>query len=219
MRALIIWVLIAVGSNAYTGCKTVDHSMQNAAAGPELSEVSADTDDGKSPVTNFGKVGPNLFRGGQLEKKEARFKFLQDAGVKTIINLQAFHSVDDARLCAKYDMTCIRHDINPLAIDWLPFKFDWENMKLAFADGKAALERGEGVFVHCYIGKDRTGALITALKIYPIVCSGSPYDAEALEKEISESYAKYGASWPMHGLRAEVISWAKNPPAWLCEKY
>lgn len=218
MRVFACWVLV-VGSLSFAGCKTSGRTVQDVAEDSMLSDDDSYTDTvTKSPVSNFGRIGPNLFRGGQLRKHEDRFTFLQSVGVKNIINLQTFHSEDDPKLCSKYGMNCIRHSINPLANDWVHLKFDWANFKAAFADGKASLERGEGLYVHCYVGKDRTGALITALSIYPTICSGEPYDAAELEKKIAESYEEFGVSLPMRGLKAEVMSWAKKPPAWLCDK-
>ncbi|RYZ50833.1 MAG: hypothetical protein EOP07_22275, partial [Proteobacteria bacterium] len=114
MRALTLWVMLSALTSTLVGCKTTDQSSKTAAAESIPVQSTPDTVINTS-VSNYGQVGPHLFRGGQLSDNEWRFMFLSKVGVKKIINLQYFHSDDDPRLCAKYGMTCNRHYINPLS--------------------------------------------------------------------------------------------------------
>lgn len=67
MRTLSCWFLIVAGWAVFAGCKTMDRSSQLAAVEAPLDvDPAYEPEGGSSPVSNFGKVNPLLFRGSTL---------------------------------------------------------------------------------------------------------------------------------------------------------
>ena len=131
-------------------------------AGPAMHTFATPCDDCWRGVTNFAKVSPALWRGSQPTAEG--FRNLENAGVKTVINLR--HDHDDAELLAGTKLRYIwipTRPWNPREDDLVPFfrvMQDPENWP---------------IFVHCWKGDDRAGFNVAAYRI--VVEGWSPDDA------------------------------------------
>ena len=108
-------------------------------------------------VVNFTKVSDKVWRGAQPVDAEA-FRRLEQAGVKTVINLR--HDHDDYPLLRDTGMRYF----------WLPMRA-WHPESEDIVILLSALRRLSAdpsrwpVFVHCAAGKDRTGYAIASYRI------------------------------------------------------
>jgi protein tyrosine/serine phosphatase len=116
-------------------------------------------------VPNCHKVSDNLYRGAQ--PSEEGIKQLEKFGIKTVINLRAFHSdrdeLKDANLRGEHISVKT----------WHPEDEDVVRFLKIVTDGNQT-----PVFVHCQYGSDRTG---TMCAIYRIAVQGWSKD-EAIEE-------------------------------------
>jgi len=107
-------------------------------------------------VSNFSKVSPLLWRGGQ--PTEEGFRNLGAAGAKTIISLREYH--DDLRLLEGTRLKYLRIPMDA-----------WDPEEAELVLFLTALERilkdpdSTPVFVHCAAGKDRTGYAMAAYRM------------------------------------------------------
>ena len=160
---------------------------------------------------NFGTVIPNVFRGGILTQ-EIEYKYLRDLGVDTIINLEFFHR-DSAPYCNNFNFDCQKYSI--LQIPY--FNINLKKLKEAFNATNIALKENKKVYIHCFKGSDRTGALSSALMIRYETC-GKSYDPNKLVTEVEDTLAKYNFNRKLFpSLYKEIIGWSKNPPKWICD--
>lgn len=110
-------------------------------------------------VANFAKVTDRLWRGSQPDRADREtFRRLEQAGVKTVINLR--HDHDDFPLLAGTNVQYL----------WLPMRaWDPENEEIVlFLSTLRRLLADPTrwpVFVHCAEGRDRTGYAIAAYRI------------------------------------------------------
>src|SRR4030042_6976459 len=111
-------------------------------------------DTGIKGVENFVKVSPGLWRGAQPDPKQEGFRNLENAGVKTIVNLR--HDHDDLPFLAG---TKLRY-FWIKARAWHPEEEDLVKFLKVLEDKK-----NWPVFVHCAAGKDRTGYAIATWRI------------------------------------------------------
>jgi len=114
-----------------------------------------------SGLTNFYKVSENLYRGAQPSAEG--MKQLEKLGIKTVINLRAFHSDDDE--IKDVNLGKERIDMTP----WHPEQEDVVRFLKIVTDPNRT-----PVFVHCKYGADRTG---TMCAIYRIAIQGWSKDA------------------------------------------
>jgi tyrosine-protein phosphatase SIW14 len=104
-------------------------------------------------LKNMGKVASGIYRGAQPEGEG--YQTLKDMGIKTIVNLRAFHSEREAVTSA--GMRSIEIPINifrsvdPKAI---------ERAVAAIADPD-----NQPVYLHCAFGEDRTGTVVAVFRI------------------------------------------------------
>jgi protein tyrosine phosphatase (PTP) superfamily phosphohydrolase (DUF442 family) len=116
-------------------------------------------------VPNLHKVSVDLYRGAQPSKEG--FKELEKLGIKTVINLRAFHSDRD-----KIKGTKLNYEhINMTA--WHPENEDVMRFLRIVTDANLT-----PIFVHCQHGADRTG---TMCAIYRVAMQGWSKD-EAIEE-------------------------------------
>ena len=127
---------------------------------------------------NLYRVSPTLFRSARLRRDDV--ERLQQLGIKTVVNLRAFHS--DAGVLRDSGITPVRVPINTWAISD-------RNVVMALAAIRKA-ERDGPVLLHCLHGADRTG-LVTAM--YRIIYQQrSKQDALA---ELKQGGYGYHAMW------------------------
>ena len=107
-------------------------------------------------VPNLYCFGPGLYRGAQ--PKPNGFKKLQELGIKTIINLQSFHSDEEEvlRLGISYEQIPMK--------TWHAEKEDVVRfLRIVTASNRLP------IFVHCHHGSDRTGLMVA---VYRTVLTG-----------------------------------------------
>jgi protein tyrosine phosphatase (PTP) superfamily phosphohydrolase (DUF442 family) len=97
-------------------------------------------------VDNFGQVSPDVWRGGKPSRQG--MQWLADRGVKTIIDLQ----MDDESA-----------DV-PSGVKYIPLRVSlWNCDQVDVAAVTRAIDQSpKPVFIHCLIGRDRTGLAIAA---------------------------------------------------------
>ena len=100
-------------------------------------------------IKNFGKVSNDVWRGGKPDRQG--MQTLADMGVKTIIDLQ----MDDESA-----------DVPP-GVQYIPLRVSlWQCDKVdCDAVVKAIAGSPKPVFVHCLMGRDRTGLAIAAWRL------------------------------------------------------
>lgn len=107
-------------------------------------------------VSNFARVTPLLWRGGQ--PTEAGFRSLEAAGAKTILSLREHH--DDFSLLKGTRLKYLRIPMHA-----------WDPEEAELVIFLKALERiladpeSRPVFIHCAEGKDRTGYSVAVYRI------------------------------------------------------
>jgi protein tyrosine phosphatase (PTP) superfamily phosphohydrolase (DUF442 family) len=139
-------------------------------------------DDCVPGLRNFGKVNDGLWRAAQPDTNDADvFRRLEQAGVKTVINLR--HDHDDFPALAASDIAYVHIPMRA----WRP---NDEDMVLFLASVRRALAdpQRSPVLVHCAEGKDRTGYAIAA---YRIVEQG--WDADSAIQEMFDFH--YNSLW------------------------
>jgi protein tyrosine/serine phosphatase len=134
-------------------------------------------------LPNLHEVAPGLYRSAQPTAEG--FKEMQKLGIRTVINLRAFHSDDDelkdAGLAKEAGIALIRIKINTWSAeneDVIQF------LKLIADKSKAA------ILFHCQHGADRTG---TMCAVYRIVAQGWTKD-DAI-KEMTEGGYGFHSVW------------------------
>jgi tyrosine-protein phosphatase SIW14 len=110
-------------------------------------------------LVNFGKVTDRLWRGSQPDRLDPdSFRRLEQAGVKTVINLR--HDHDDYPLLAGTGMQYL----------WLPMRAwdpETEEIVLFLSTVRRLLADPSRwpVYVHCAEGRDRTGYAIASYRM------------------------------------------------------
>jgi len=127
---------------------------------------------------NLYRIRPGLYRSQRLERGD--IALLQALGVRTVINLRAFHS-DDAILTDT--------GIQSIDVPMHSWNIRDEQVVAALVAIERALPRG-AVLIHCQHGADRTG-LISAM--YRILFQH--WDREEALRELVEGGYGYHAIW------------------------
>jgi protein tyrosine/serine phosphatase len=162
---LLIVLLLSLGGIAYHFLPSKNNeSVKNTGTVPAANHQWA-TDMNLVGVPNCHKVSDDLYRGAQ--PNEEGMRQLEKLGIKTIVNLRAFHSdrdeLKDANLGSEH-------------ISATPWRTEDEDvvrfLKIVTDKSKTP------VFVHCQYGSDRTG---TMCAIYRITIQGWSKD-EAIEE-------------------------------------
>ena len=127
-------------------------------------------------LPNLHRVTADLYRSAQPTAEGMRSA--EDMGIRTVLNLRAFHSDDD--LAEGTRLTLMRLEINTWAMD-----------EEEILTGLRIILRAEPpVLVHCQHGADRTGTLMAA---YRMVVQGWPRE-EAIAEMLDGGYG-YHAMW------------------------
>lgn len=103
-------------------------------------------------AAQFPPRGPNLYRSAQ--PTAAGFQSAQNLGIKTVINLRAFHSDTKQTAATKLRVERIRFNT------WHPEEED----AVRFLQLVARLRNGP-FLVHCLHGADRTGTMIAIYRL------------------------------------------------------
>lgn len=124
-----------------------------ACAGGLAAELPQKTTKIEKPgLGNFHRVTPNLYRGAQPTAEGLRAA--EALGVKTVIDLRAFHSDRSEVKGTKLKLESISfHTWHPEDSDVIRF------LNIATAP------KAQPVFVHCLHGSDRTGTMIAIYRI------------------------------------------------------
>lgn len=147
-------------------------------------------------LPNLHRVTAHLYRSAQPTAEGLRNA--ADMGLRTVLNLRAFHSDDE--LAEGAGLTLMRLEINTWAMD-----------EEEILTGLRIISRAEPpVLVHCQHGADRTGTLLAA---YRMVIQGWPRE-EAIAEMLDGGYG-YHAIWgnlitllenlDVAGLRAQLL--------------
>ncbi|MFP5390976.1 MAG: tyrosine-protein phosphatase [Gammaproteobacteria bacterium] len=157
---------------ARSAARSAAHSAANAAA--RKSEWAEAIDE----RANLYRVSPTLLRSARLRKSDV--SRLQALGVKTVVNLRAFHA--DSALLAGSGIKAVRVPINTWAISDRKVAAALKAIRTAEQDGV--------VLLHCQHGADRTG-LVSAM--YRILFQGRS-KADAWE-ELKHGGYGYHSMW------------------------
>lgn len=167
----------------------------------------------QAEIKNFDLVYDGIYRGGDLNK-EADYKMLRDYKIDLVINFRVVK--DDEKLCKEYGLDCRHYPIFML----LPFSdmfFPYEKLQKAYREVIRAVEDGKNVFIHCYAGKDRTGAIASALKLRELAC-WQEYDIKEMKALITMNLENYGFAFYLYPfLYRNIMKWVEELPAWICE--
>jgi tyrosine-protein phosphatase SIW14 len=153
----------------FAGARSVGRHVANAgvlacalacalAAGCQpTSSPAAAVDVNKTGIVNFAAVDDGiLYRGAQPDP--AGFAALKDLGIKTVITLRNAH--EDAPLAAPLDLDLVTIPLKATTAIELP---DDDAIRSFFAVLNDPARRP--VYLHCALGKDRTGAMAALWRI------------------------------------------------------
>ncbi len=117
--------------------------------------VPAERIEGLSGLTNLALVAPGIYRGGM--PGQGGMEALANLKVRTIVNLRHYHKRTERADAKKAGINYI----------WLPIPSSGEPSKETLEKFLAIVQdpSAQPVFVHCYRGKDRTGAMIAAYRV------------------------------------------------------
>jgi protein tyrosine/serine phosphatase len=120
-----------------------------------VSEQSAQRIEGLGGVSNVALVAPGLYRGGTPTREG--IASLSKLGVKTIVSLRHYHTKSEARDAKKAGINYV----------WLPIPSSGEPSDDTLRRFLAVVQdpTAQPVYVHCWRGKDRTGAMIASYRI------------------------------------------------------
>ena len=150
------------------------------------------------PLDNVGQVAPTLLRGAQ--PTDAGFAQLRAQGVTTVINLREERQAEQGAVRA-LGMTYLPMPITPVGPPTIAQGEAFLSAVTDPANGK--------VFVHCYHGADRTGAMIA---IYRIAVDGWPVE-RALAELPAYRFNEQREQDKVDFVRAFASHWAAQPAA------
>ena len=167
---------------------------------PHDANPTAITDD---DICNFHQVDPQAFRGGR--PRSSAYPKLQQLGIRTIINLEeGEHSENEREVITRLNETLKPEE----RIDFISFPVSQTQIeKTGIPNGEVKelfrLIRGarKPAFVHCYYGRDRTGAVIT---LYRMLYNEMSY-ADAFEEALHYKFSSEDS-----GLKRTIHHY-KNP--------
>lgn len=151
---------------------------------PHDANPTAITDD---YVCNFHQVDSQVYRGGR--PRPSAYPKLEQLGVRTIINLEETENADEERdAVARFNAT--RKPEN--RIDFISFPITQAEINKSGVSGRQVhhlfqliQDAPKPVFIHCYYGRDRTGAVIA---LYRMSLGGLPYQ-KAYEEAVHYKFS------------------------------
>ncbi len=168
-------------------------------------------------IKNFGSVVDGIVR-GSAPRSFDDYRLLQEKGVTHILSLESFFSHNED-YCHKTNQECLNFPIFLPPIPYLDRFFDYETLKEAFfkvLEIKAS-DPMSIVYIHCYFGSDRTGALSSALMIREMMCRDEVRDVQDVLSLVTSKLEKHNFHLSLYPyLYEEILSWVKNRPAWIC---
>jgi len=168
-------------------------------------------------IENFGQVIPNVYRGSRIGDEEERFQLLYALKVTKVINLE-YMNTNDQQLCEEYGMECLQYPIKLWPMPNADKDFDYSMLEKVYQDAMLFLSQGHVIYIHCYHGSDRTGALASAIYLSQFLCGNKEVDKQVLTEELEEQLNTYGFHSGLYpSLKANILSWVNNPPEWLCD--
>jgi tyrosine-protein phosphatase SIW14 len=172
-----------------------------AAAAAQRSESDATR---KAPIERFHQVDERLYRGAQPDA--AGFKYLQELGVRTVINLRMADDAvktDERRIVEALGMKYVNLPVEDgnffTRSRTIPDDAIREFFNTLDSAGSAP------VFVHCHRGADRTGAVVGFYRIARHGWDGTRAYAEAKEIGIRSWYK---------GLRRQIEAFPQHAGAY-----
>lgn len=110
-------------------------------------------------IKNFHQVNEFVYRGAQ--PKDAEFKQLAALGVKTVINLRSTdeHIEDEKKIVESLGMRYVSIPLHGYATP------PDSHIRQALNEFQLAESSGKPVFVHCRLGKDRTGTVVACYRM------------------------------------------------------
>lgn len=153
-------VLPPAGRCADVDTNTFPSTIRQVAASARPARWAQPVD--KKGLPNFHKVSDTLYRGAQPTAEG--FRQLEAMGIKTVVNLRAFHSDKD-----EMKGSGLAYEAIPMKT-WHPDVPDIVRFLAVVTDTNRT-----PVFVHCQHGADRTGTLNAIYRI--VVCNWSKEDA------------------------------------------
>jgi protein tyrosine/serine phosphatase len=160
MKKIFNILFAAVLLTACTGIGASVYSADSGAASNPPAKEAKRPDKWAVPISrpglsNFFKVSEDLYRGAKPEAQG--FAEMKKLGVKTVVNLETFHS-DRERLEESKSNLAYEHIFmkawNAEDEDIVRF------LKIVTDKSKTP------VFVHCYHGSDRTGTMVAVYRIF-----------------------------------------------------
>ncbi len=167
-------------------------------------------------IANFGQITENIFRGARVDDKQA-YADLSKLGIQAVINLEYFHE-DDLELCQSYGLDCQHHPLKLLPLPYADESFPYDKLKKIFHHVINESNLGKKIYIHCYFGSDRTGALAALITIREKTCS-KEYIPHNLWSEIESDLNKHGFHENLYpSLKKEIKSWVFERPEWICNE-
>ncbi len=170
--------------------------------------LEAQTNEEKLPagvkLAHFAELDKSVYVGSKPHS-DADYAFLQSKNVHTIVNARfwPFFSRGERSKAKHYGMTLISRTMNASLIP--PSEKHVNEILLTLRDNQA-----QPVYLHCVLGRDRTG-LITAL--YRIYFLGIPQKEAYAEMKRSG----FPSSFMVHGLKIYFDKHANTKPAALAD--
>ncbi len=144
-------------------------------------------------LPHFFEVEPGIYRGAQPRERD--FAELKKMGVATVLSLRSTgEGVEKERKIV--EGLGMRFVNVPLRGYQTP---SHENIDLAVAELEAAKKTGKPVFVHCKLGKDRTGTVVACYRMKTASWKADQALAEAKSKGMSRrqwKMQKYVLAYP-----------------------
>ena len=165
-------------------------------------------------INNFSLVSEGIYRGGNIGGYK-NYKMLSDLGVKSIVNLEYMFR-DSPKYCKEFHFNCQKFGIL-LTIPHSDYYFNYVTLKRAFNAVLVEREKGNTVYLHCFRGRDRSGALAAALTIRELACAGE-HDSKEIKDIVIKDLLSFGfkpKTYPY--LYSNIVGWTQNVPDWICQ--
>lgn len=144
----------------------------------------------ESPIRDFHRVTPAIYRGAQPQKEQ--YAGLAALGIRTVINLRSTPSRAERERRIVEDLGMKYVNI-PLRGYRTPPD---ENIHEALAELDLATRTNSPAFVHCRLGKDRTGTVIACFRIA---------HQEWSNQDALEEARKLGMSWRQKKMQRYIL--------------